>query len=144
MTCYVKLLADSWEEQTRNASSDDEWDRGDSHTTWSISGAELVSTHQYESVPYPGELKKGDVVYAVYVVYSTGDSFGHDSDARLEFISVHKDKAIAERNLAAIESSQTPLEIHQDNGQAISMGYVPWEGYFESLSYARCEEFVLA
>lgn len=140
MTKYVELVYSSFGSETRTPASDDDWDRGDTQTTWHVSGAKLVKKTGYKTVPYDGELKQGDTVYCLYAVYSTGDSFGHDEDGSMEFLSVHKTSELAFENKKNLEAGG--VEIKHDNG-SVEKIYKPWEGYFESLSFITVDQYML-
>lgn len=146
MSTSVELIVDESVSITRRASRD-EWDRDDTYTTWYVQGAKIGDG--YKSCPYPDELKVGDAVYCVYVVYSTGDSFGIDDHGRLEFISVHKNKDLAQKNANEIErksgynADAGPIIIEHDDGTKITMRYVPWDGYFENFEYVEVIECIL-
>lgn len=96
----------------------------------------------YQSCPYPGELKEGDIVYVVYAVYSTGNSFGHQADGSFEFISVHKDETIAHDNARGLKEG-TQKFLKQDDGTETPYTWYPWDGYFESLTYIQVESQIL-
>ena len=126
--------------RTRNKSVDtsrpdptDSWDRADTHTTWYVEGLGLQDTDYSDSVPNYLAAKVGDTLWVLYAVYSTGDSFGRDEDANLEFINVfaRREDAITARH--SLADGNPPYTL--SNGQTITFGWIPWNGYFESLSY---------
>lgn len=71
----------------------------------------------------------------------------HQADgAYLEVLSFHKNEAIARKNLREIEDRKAEnfmMTIELDNGSTIERT-CSWDGYFESLDYARCESFVVS
>lgn len=128
---------------TRAADPTDEWDRDDTYTE--RGDFKLVLSEKYPDV-YLDDAKLGDHVYLIFAEYSTGDSFGYDENARVEIISVHRSKDLAEKNRAMLASInkhdgyKTFIEL--DNGKEMQI-HVPWTGYFESLTELHCEEFII-
>lgn len=147
----LNVITNSYENTTREASTDDRWDRGNTHTSWSVNGLRLVD-QEYSDVTADFEVKEGDTVYLVYAIYSTGDSFGHDENSRIEYITVHKDRSIAEANERALNGKTSnqdkngkydwSINLQTDSGIVIPY-FVPWLGYFESLSGVHVESFVV-
>lgn len=114
----------------REPDSDDSWDRGDTVQYVSFNSAHLGSC-PYPSESYYAESDEtfalGDPIYAVIVVYSDGDTFGHNEGYVCVALVTHDaDKAHA----------WTP-----DKGDA--NGYKPWNSYFGGLTDYRVESFVL-
>jgi hypothetical protein len=140
MTSYVELQYDRNCYDTSEADSTDPWDRPNTCSDWTVHGAKLADDRGYKNVPYPGDLKSGDEVYVLYAVYSTGDSFGHDENGCIEFISVHKDANLAFKNKNNLQNGKHVVE-HDDG--TIENIYAPWGGYFESLSYLQVDNFTL-
>lgn len=142
---YVKYNSDKY--TTREADADDEWDRGNTTSKHVLEYISLAAESAYSTVTYPGEVKVGEKIYLLYAVYSTGDSFGHDEDACIELISVHKNLDVARFNYETIKNNtdkryDVQLELSQDNGQTWKMS-PPWNGYFESLSYLKIAGFTV-
>jgi hypothetical protein len=144
---FLTLDATSYSYCTREADPEDNWDRGNSGTDWTIGGISLGARDSERSLPADFDVQVGDKVFVVYAVYSTGDTFGHDEGAYLEVLSFHKNREIAERNLAAAEGrtrrDRSQLVLEFDSGGKVER-YCPWDGYFESLDYARLEEHVVS
>lgn len=123
---YVSF--DSYCESTREASSDDEWDRGDSHTSKSLSYVSSTNNNWDESFDSTEDVQRGDTVYVVWGHWGSGDTFGHDSGAYAELFEITKDKEKAYRlsdflkgqsSYGAVEFERFPY-------------YIPWGGYFDS------------
>lgn len=69
----------------------------------------------------------GDIVHLVIAVWSTGDSFGHDSGAHSECFGVFKTKEEADKKCKELElDTKSPL---------------PWLGYFENLESVETYQF---
>lgn len=133
--------------RSRDRDPNDSWDRGNTHSEHTLKHIRIAKDGNYPCITYPGLVKPGEKVYLVYAVYSTGDSFGHDTDRCLELISVHKDIDIARFNYQKVKTSiahdyNYTLEISQDNGQVVPVS-CPWLGYFESLSLVKVAGFTV-
>lgn len=113
---------------TRDPDMDDQWDRGETSTDWEIAGLVLTRpishklryNQDYEVVGADDDYSEGDDYYAVVAVWSTGDSFGWDTDYCCECFGVYKTEAEAEAKKKKLEKDKS----HS----------VPWNGYFESLT----------
>lgn len=87
----------------------------------------------YKSYPYAGpDIEPGTPVFVVYVVWSSGDSFGSDTRGSYEFMSVTTDMSRAIRNMDALRKEGKAV-IENDNGTTMEVSWKPWDGYFESL-----------
>lgn len=134
-TNYLQLKTSSTGHVTRERDMNDEWSGEDTHTDWSVEGIELHEKNTFDAVPNYLNAKSGDSVWALYAVYSTGDSFSHDRDGRLEFINVFATSEDAEAAAKILKNASGEAVYPISNGSMIRFGYVPWSGYFESLSY---------
>lgn len=131
---YLHLETSSYAYCTREPY--DEWDRGDSAREWAVHGVHLAPHDGEHALPVDFDVVVGDIVHAVYAVYSTGDTFGHDAGAYLEVLSFNKDAAMAARNCASAKANQGELTIEFDSGGVVRRQR-PWDGYFESLDYVH-------
>lgn len=117
-------------ETTRDADTDDEWDRGDSRTTWYFGSVSLEKTGSwYDCFETSFDVQKGDMLYLVIAIWSTGNSFGHDDGASMEIFYASKDSSEAYRVANLLEKGK------DQNGEP--MTYIPWNGWFESLNEIR-------
>jgi hypothetical protein len=74
---------------------------------------------------------------------SDGDSFGHDADRRCEFFTAHRSEQQATANANILsDANGFSAEIFLDDGTPFTTS-IPWNGYFEILSYVRAESFVV-
>lgn len=138
---YILLEANSY---TTEGSYDltDEWDRPDTDKTWSFGGLSLGEKPDYNYLHLDDLVgfKPGDLAYVTVVVWSDGDSFGHDAGRNAEMFSAHRTREEAE---AAIEKlKKSPHIVNKDAdltelGNGYRLNYAPWEGYFESLDYTK-------
>lgn len=155
MSKQTKLYIDhtSYTMETSIPDPDDSWDRANTLTEHSVDGIRLDSNYGYGNYCYyPGEVKKGDKIYLLYAVWSTGDSFGHDVGYSIDFISVHKNIDIANSNANVLENIEEDInsswetkwngKLMLDNGDEYKY-HIGWLGYFESLDYIRVKEFIV-
>ena len=81
-----------------------------SHTTWSFDGARInPPTHLYGNVSEPFLIDNDwldQTLYAVYYVYSTGDSFGSAENDRLEVVGVYNNIDNAKKIQKAIQDNK--------------------------------------
>jgi len=132
------LGADRFVEQdeTFESTSDCEWDRPDTWTSWSFDNTATVATeHEYDSwrncLDFPVNdmgLTNNQVVFVVVAVWSSGDSFAHDAGSHAEIMGVFLNKNDAKDFTLKLETNNY-IKI---DGREI---HVPWDGYFESLDY---------
>lgn len=138
----------------------DEWARASTSTTWEIDSYlylnkdKSYSPYSYEQEFIPDEtLKSGDTVYMTYVVYSTGDSFGHDSGANFEPIGFYKNKSDAEKAKELIKNAPDSYDWSNEDGFGLDINIptydgtstrkqscAAWTGYFERLDYVEVLE----
>lgn len=146
MGTYLKVNFDIREEVTR-AATEDEWDRDDTYTSWTLEDVAVVPESGYFDVISSFEVNPGDTLLVVYAVYSTGDSFGRDDCGAMEVIDVFKSADKAAECVKAIENSASRYDSKnvsdaswvREDGSDTKLDYVPWNGYFESLEHVRCE-----
>lgn len=128
---------------TSEADPDDEFSRPSTHTEHNIISFKVHPETQYGDVVVPYEPERGVDYYLLYVVYSTGDSFGSDSGSSIEYIGLYTNDElnIAKENERRIEThdtgkhdTDTMLRLLMPNTTDFDI-YVPWQGYFESLDY---------
>jgi hypothetical protein len=142
---YLHLNTESYTDVTRDSDPDDRWDADDTSTSWSLRGIMLSDVDGQHALPADFPVEIGDTVYVVYAIYSTGDSFHCADGEYLEVISFHKDRARANRNMAAANgphASRHEMTIEFENGKKITR-HCPWDGYFESLDRVDVESFVV-
>lgn len=104
-----------------------------------------VDKRTYGGFPYVGpEPTKGDTLYVIYAVWSSGDSFGSDSRGSYEFVCVNNDRDRAYANLAKLRGDQNSkpnyyssggnqVEVLLDNDTSMKVYTGAWKGYFEHL-----------
>ena len=127
--------------ETSEADPDDKWSRASTHTDHNITGFKVSPESHYGDVMIPYEPERGVDYYLLCVVYSTGDSFGHDSGSSVEYIGLYtkEELHVAKENERRIETHNsgkhdTTLQLLMPNTYEFRT-HIPWHGYFESLDY---------
>jgi len=155
----VFVVLSSSQHETRTRDPDDRWDRGNTHTDWSIKGLaingdekrtrnnyELIPTvvlsssngdekrtrNNYELIPTDVEVNINGAYFLVYAIYSTGDTFGSDDCGRFEPIALFTTLEKAKACQKACEDKDVKSFLHE-NGEKETI-YRPWLGYFEYLN----------
>ena len=114
---------------TRKPNEDDEWDRGDTCAHWDITHANTNPRNAISEI----ETNHTGKVYILYVIYSTGDSFGHDENNCFEPIWVFKDRDLMLKAKEIIEQNDTnPIDLDVGKDRPLSLS-ASWQGYFERL-----------
>lgn len=148
-TVYLDIIETI--EVTRNA-EDDGWDNGDSERDVTFLGASLTNPgYPYESFEYPNShyysldskwdddesetIEPGDTVYVVICTYGTGSTFGSDG-GQIAILLATKEQYKADMVAANPKAFAT-------KGPHGSIGYMPWEGYFEWLQGIEVRSFVV-
>lgn len=162
----LKVMHEGFSEETSEVDPDDRWSRASTSTSWSVDGIALEKEYPDVTACFP--VVKGDGVYLVYVVYSTGDTFGHDENSTIVFVDLFLDEKkadvaastirehsdagsrLSEYRLTAKERQRLvgkykdrfSVDIVRENGKTMSV-HAGWNGYFESLSYVEVAHFVV-
>lgn len=139
---HYKVLKDSWTEQIRSPQEDDNWDRGDTHTSYSINGFEVVGENDHFDDVTRFDPEHDKPYYLLYVLYGTGDTFGQDG-GQIQFIGLFEQEKIAELNQTRIEDHKDDFSMQlfmEDGNRLIKYEIsVSWVGYFEHLESVNIE-----
>jgi len=137
----IRVIDESQTFVTEHADESDDWDRDNTMTTHYIRGIQIVEEKGYKDLEVPFEVVRDKDYYLLYVLYGTGDSFGHD-DGNIELIGLYQTHEAAEKNAKAIRahyeaqrnnySSSGLLYLTTESGNKFEL-WPPWIGYFESL-----------
>lgn len=146
-----KVISDYREWTTREADHTDEWDRDDTDRENSIEGISKTGGYLDGTVSF--DLVPDKPYYLLYGIYSTGDSFGHDS-GRIEFVDLYESEAFAKDMQKRLETHdqknsgynvrnpQWSVKLKTESGKRYDF-HVPWLGYFEALEYVEIKEVYL-
>jgi hypothetical protein len=145
ITTDLEVIAQSFNHSSREPDHYSEWDRGTTWTDWTVSGIRLAA--RYPDITVDFQVKPGEVVHLIYATYSTGDSFGRDENGRIDYILVHKNRELAEKNVELLRAKTNKdqnytVNLTTDTGIVIPY-YVPWLGYFQSLTDVYVEAFLV-
>jgi len=117
---------------TRAADPNERWDGDDLDHSFSIDG-----WYRTDDGPYRIDPEKP--VYAVYVIYSTGDSF-HREDGVGEVMMVNQNLEMAEKNVEILNTvTGFSVDLYLDDGSTFKQS-VPFAGYFERLQDVMYEQ----
>lgn len=155
---YVKVNYDSYSELVEEGDGE-QWGRRDCyHDYHTIESISQVDEKGYHDLSVDFELHPLEEYYLVYVLYSTGDSFGHDG-GRIEFVGLFKNEKVAIENVRRIQEhdriynesnryhspkklpkgfKEFTVTLVTEKGKKFDV-HVPWHGYFEELEDIRCE-----
>lgn len=122
-----------------------EWE---THNYIEIYGLITGNHIEYEDVLCGFDLEKDKPYYLLYCVYSTGDSFGHET-GRHEYICLYKTKEKAEQLARLIEIDNDKnggryhyqtVRGHMEDGTEFWVPTRVWSGYFENLDDVQVKE----
>lgn len=145
----IYIQNDSWTENLGGYDPDDEWTRDSTSTDHNVKGIEIVtSKNGYGHLEAHYDVAEKGYGYLLYVVYSTGDTFGRD-DGQIEYIGLYDDETLAYDQKRIIEEDAKlsdndigvdswNVEITHPNGKKFKL-HKPWEGYFEQLQYVSVD-----
>lgn len=148
----LRVDRDSQVHITRQADPNERWDADDTCTNWNVERLYLISIDGDGDVIADFAVSAGDLLYLVYAVYSTGNSFGSDTNAAIDFISVHRTEEQAKAVQQVLRDKKSKYDkrgnfdwtalIPLDSG-VIFPYHCPWLGYFESLTDVYVKSFVV-
>jgi len=128
----VDIVDNGYTEVTRHADPDERWDGDDLSTDHSIEGFNLRK-ESYGDLEVGFEPDFDKTYFLLYGIYSTGDSFHHE-EGRIEFVDLYEDGEVAWENYRRLEASnEYTVTLKHETGKEYGF-YVPWRGYFESLT----------
>lgn len=91
------------------------------------------------------DLPAGSDAWIVWVVWSTGDSFGWAKNSHVEVLAIFDHEWYADAFADYVRGedyesvnpftheSDNPFDFQSYDGQEFEIKYIPWDGYFESL-----------
>jgi len=114
-----------------------------------VKGVSITHKKEYDEEKYSlPDIKIGDVVFVLYMIYSSGDSFG-SSTGNGEILWVFKDAELGEKAKAKFEAENDScdpkfsIEIETDEGTTFKMSN-PAAGYFKNMAAVRLDTFLVS
>lgn len=116
---------------------------------FSVDGVSLSSRDRYneEFFDIDVDLKEGDTVSVLYMIYGTGDTFGY-ATGRGEVLWVFKDPNVAQEALVKWETENNKrdpdfsVKFKDDSGREVML-INPGAGYFENVSSIDLKTFTV-
>lgn len=118
---------------------------GDWFEDYSFTIEGVYSTPKKNAEEFVLDVQKGDTVYALVLIYSTGDSFG-SANGKGELIWLFSEKEYAERvyyeymNCIQDQSVYLMLEVDKKKFKRTKIGNIVY-GYFDNLTSLDIQEF---
>ena len=98
------------------------------------------------------DLPSGSDAWIVWVVWSSGDSFGWATNRHVEVLAIFDHEWYAnafaeyvrnedyESNNSFLGGTDNPFDFKSEDGQEFKYDYIPWDGYFESLEAVHVDK----
>ena len=139
----IEIVDDAYSRDTSEPDPDDSYSRASTYTTHNIEGFKAAPEKdgRYFDIVIPYAPLFDEPYHLLYVVYSTGDSFGRDEGRSIENIGFYKPSqlGIAQENVRKINDftrnrngDEYSVKIQSPEGKEFNQS-APWVGYFESL-----------
>jgi len=120
---------------------EDTWSRDSYEYSWDFLG---IQFGKYGHSTTIDNYQPDQKIYVIYVIYSTGDSFGFDINSDCEVIGATHNRDLANKISAFIEQDNKDRSTRHCNTmhdiEGIKFYTYPWKGYFESFSGVYVEE----
>lgn len=146
----MKIFLEGYKTTTQEEGDGEPWgSRGDSHTEWSFENLTTRDNHVMSRYQQLDSIEVGDVdwvgkpVFAVVAVWHTADSFGWDENYYAEMMAVYDNADKAHDAVKKLEAAERNDEGAVELPDGFKLSYVPWEGYFERLSYIEIVKGIL-
>lgn len=98
------------------------------------------------------DLPSGSEAWIVWIVWSSGDSFGWAENRHAEVLAIFDHEWYAnafadyvrngdyESNNSFLGGTGKPFTFQSEDGQEFKYDYIPWDGYFESLEAVHVDK----
>lgn len=140
---YTVNITSECHESTRSGKRFGSWSE-----SWGQTLDNLVTkapSGQHPDIVSSLDIPPGSNALVVWVIYSTGDSFGRSEGGQTEVLGIFLDMNSAVELKKHIESTDSresgvnPIKFTTSDGQTFSIDYAPWAGYFESLDSVKID-----
>jgi hypothetical protein len=131
-----------------NEYSDEEY--GDYEKVWECDVSSVTLSRQKghwnldrEEFPVSYPVAAGDVVHVLYMIYTTGDSFGHESGL-LDVLYVFSDEDLVKHatNEVRAQEREYTIEVEVEGGKTLTL-YNLGSGDFDSVTLVDYESFTV-
>lgn len=135
---YLEIIDDSSCESHHASEQFGEWSEDTQHD---IQGFRVVEEGKYHDLVVAFNPDKDRGYFLLYVLYSSGDSFGHSS-GNICIVGLYEDEAIAEENAKRIveqnerykKSHDELFSVHLKDESGMEFKFhAVWNGYFEHI-----------
>lgn len=117
---------------------------GEWGATYSQEFVKVVKDADYPDIASIFDFQNGDNVFVVWACWNTGDSFGWARERYAEAFGIFKEIDAAKELAEALrKADDEELEIKTSDGQNFKFSYLPFHGYFESLSFVEVKSTVI-
>lgn len=148
MSVKIKIELEDFVEVTRERNPESEWDGDDISHTYSISGYSIVNNGYWDFILENDP--KDKILYFVYAIYNTGDSFHCDANRMCE-IGLYENeldagmvKKVLERDYKNHSNSFNPVTVYLPSGKKETLCTSTWKGWFQELNIIVVEPILPA
>ena len=144
----IKILNDIVHQRTE---SDEEYGDWSAKTIHHITGAVKVKEKEYFNLEVNDNFLDKEV-YLLYILYSSGDSFGTGS-GNIEYLDIFEnyDKALEVKKIIDEDYEQNPIYTSEannlfytkENGNIVKIPTCMYKGYFEDLESSNIQKIII-
>lgn len=143
----IEVVDNEYTDNLGGQREDDKWSRDSYSTSHNIVGfkSALDAGNRYYDLTVPYMPEDDVTYYVLYVVWTTGDSFGSDPGRGIEYIGFYTadQLGVANENMRTIEQNDSDrskrdgnsIKLKTPDGKKTFTQSCGWKGYFESLDY---------
>jgi hypothetical protein len=118
------------------------WSREYSFEVKSVN-LEAGSRYETETFTIPGNVKSGDTVYVLSMIYSDGDSFGNSTGhGEVIWVFTNEKVALEADKIWSSSNKAYSVEFPIEDGTIVKLSN-PALGYFNNISYMNVESFLV-
>lgn len=124
--------------------SGEQWGDWSAEYDFTVIGVSLTPHDRWseEKLGLP-DVKAGDVVFVLWMTYSSGDSFGNSSgNGEVLWVFKNANKALAAKQAFMASPDVYIIEIEDDDGDKFTLSN-PASGYFENMGHMEISTFLV-
>lgn len=125
--------------------SEEEYGSWSQEYNFNVIHVSLEDSNRYttENFTIPGEINSGDEVFVLYMIYSSGDSFGSSSgNGEVLWVFTDKDIAEAASKIWAASNEIDSVSFKIEDGSTVTLSNQS-SGYFENISNVEISSFIV-